>query len=609
MKCLPVSGVRGGGLAFLALSMLSLTAPSLAQTAPAIPAGQTREELNRVPVGPDTRAPSRLTVSGGDIERAPCPLADPRFAGVTITFTGAEFKGLRIVSPEDLRPAYQGFIGKTVPIAAVCEIRDAAATILRRRGYLAAVQVPPQQIDNGVVKFDVLMAKIVAIQVRGDAGRAEPLIASYLQQLKSQEAFNEIDAQRYLLLARDLPGYDIRLTLRPAGTVPGELVGEVQVVRTPFVIDANIQNYGSKAVGRFGGLVRTEIYDLIGAGDRLTAGFFATPQFDEQHVLQLGYDMRLGHEGLTVSGRFAYAWSEPDINQPGLAVKAKTLIAGGEVSYPLLRTLATNVRLAGGLEYVDQRNYLAVGTNPFALQTRDKLSVAYARLDVDALDRASISSTTGYSAAEPRWHVAGSLELRRGLDIFGATDRCGALSSPKCSLPEAGSRPLGDATAFVARLSGIAEYRPTPLVAFSLAPRAQWTPDRPFQYERFSAGNYTIGRGYDPGTIVGDSGIGFQAEVRLGSLMPRSLNAITFQPYAFFDKIWLWSRNDLPRLQGTGPDPQQLSTAGFGFRSAFGDHARLDVYLALPVDRSAPIERLDRRLMVSFTTRLWPWRN
>lgn len=587
-------------LAMLALSATVLAAPVLAQQAPppgAVAPGQTREEINRIPTAPSVQQPSRLTVEG-DIERSPCPLADPRFADITVTISGAEFNGLRVVSPDILRPAYESFIGRTVPIAAVCEIRDAAATILRRQGYLAAVQVPAQQIDNGVVKFDVLMARIVAIQVRGDAGRSERVIAGYLEQLKSQEAFNERDAERYLLLARDLPGYDVRLTLRPAGTTPGELIGEVSVVKTPFVIDANVQNYGSHSVGRWGGLVRAEVYDVIGSGDRLTAGFFSTPEFDEQHVVQLGYDLRLGTEGLTVSGRFTYAWSEPDIDQPGIELKSKTLIAGGELSYPFLRAQSANVRGAIGLEYVDQKTDF----NGLPL-SKDTLSVAYARIDVDALDRASISSTTGYSAAEPRWRAAGSIELRQGLSIFGA-DNCNAacfLTSPR---PPAllGS----DATAFVIRGSGLLEYRPMPEITFSLAPRAQYSHASLYSYERYSAGSYTVGRGYDPGTIVGDSGVGFQAEVRIGSLMPESRDSFSFQPYVFIDKAWTWS-NSIFRNPALGPDPQELSTAGIGFRTAFGDHARLDVSFAVPFDKTRGIPAPDQRLLVSLTTRLWPW--
>ena len=62
-------------------------------------------------------------------------------------------------------------------------------------------------------------------QVRGDAGNNERLLQRYLSKLDDQPVFNIVDAERYLLLARDIPGMDARLTLRP-GSVPGEVVGE-----------------------------------------------------------------------------------------------------------------------------------------------------------------------------------------------------------------------------------------------------------------------------------------------------------------------------------------------------------------------------------------------
>ena len=150
-----------------------------------------------------------------------------------VTITGATFDNLGPRLARRAAPRLCGVSRQGPADRGVCEIRDAAATILRRKGYLAAVQVPAQRIENGVVRFDVLMAKLVAVQVRGDAGRAERLIAGYLERLTGEEVFNEREAERYLLLARDLPGYDVRLTLRPAGTAPGEVIGEVTVVRTP----------------------------------------------------------------------------------------------------------------------------------------------------------------------------------------------------------------------------------------------------------------------------------------------------------------------------------------------------------------------------------------
>lgn len=603
----------GSGRSLLLLSALAAQ-PLTAATASAqvTPTAPTREEITRPPTTPAPRAPSRLTVEGG-IERAPCPLADERFRDITVAVSDVRFDNLRAVSPDILKPAYEAYVGRTVPIATVCEIRDAAATILRRAGYLAAVQVPPQQIDNGVIHFDVLMAKLVAVQVRGDAGRSEKLIAGYLNELKGREVFNEKEAERYLLLARDLPGFDVRLMLRPAGTAPGEVIGEVVVRKTPFVIDASVQNFGSHEVGRWGGQLRAEIYDLIGQGDRATIGFFTTPDFDEQKVLQLGYDMRLGSEGLTLGGRFTYAWSEPDLgNAANGRIKSETLVAGGELAYPALRRQDASIRAALGFEYIDQD--VRFGSNAgFAPLTRDRLRVLYGRIDFDTIDRSSLMSIDGFSVNEPRWRFAGSLEYRFGLDILGATDGCGGFPHLACYLnPPTPSRVEADPTASLVRFSGIGEFRPMPAIAFTLSPRAQYTRSALLGYEEFSAGNYTIGRGYDPGALIGDTGVGFQAELRVGRLAPNAVDDLAVQPFAFYDKVWIWNRN-----QPVAPfvaDPQELSSAGGGIRLAYGDKARLDVTLAKPLERiptstaaGIVLKKPDTRLLISLTTRLYPW--
>ena len=54
--------------------------------------------------------------------------------------------------------------------------------------------------------------------------------------------FNRYEAERYLLLASDLPGYTVRLTLRPAGGAPGDVIGDVTVQRTPAYVDFNVEN-------------------------------------------------------------------------------------------------------------------------------------------------------------------------------------------------------------------------------------------------------------------------------------------------------------------------------------------------------------------------------
>ncbi|HEX9932640.1 MAG TPA: ShlB/FhaC/HecB family hemolysin secretion/activation protein [Allosphingosinicella sp.] len=583
------------GCAVTAFWLALVLSPAQAQTqAPEPPRPPTRDEVQR-PVQPELREPrSRLTVDS-DIERAPCALDDAQFQGIRFTPTEIVFEDLRGLAPEALRPAYQEYLGREQPIAALCEIRDRAATILRDAGYVASVEVPVQRIEGGTVRFQVLMARLTAIRVRGDAGRAERTIAGYLRHLVGRD-FNRYEAERYLLLASDLPGYNVRLALRSAGAARGEVIGDVTVVRIPGLADFSLQNFGSPELGRWGALARAQLFGVTGLGDRTTFALFATPDFDEQRTVQVGHDFRLGSEGLALSGQLTYAWANPDFDDAAIDIAARTMLATAEASYPFIRLQSHTLRGALGIDVIDQE----VDFNDLPL-SRERLRVAFLRLDAEAQRTGDPSR---YTPAEPRWRTTGSLQLRQGLGILGASRGCGAaLANCASGSVVPPSRLEGDPTAFVVRGEALAEWRPAPIVTFALGAAGQRSSQPLFAFEEFSAGNYTVGRGYDPGTLLGDSGIGFQAEVRVGRAYPRVADGIAVQGYVFHDRAWVWNED-----QFTLASRDRLSSAGAGVRAAWGDRARLDLVLAVPLERAGlQTERPDPRLLISFTTRLWPW--
>ncbi|MBD3734728.1 MAG: ShlB/FhaC/HecB family hemolysin secretion/activation protein, partial [Sphingopyxis sp.] len=526
------------------------------------------------------------------IERAPCPLANPEFANVRVTVRNVRFSEVEGIDTSILDASWQDKVGQDLPVSVVCDIRDRAATMLRAKGYLAAVRVPPQTISDGVVKLDILSARLTRVEVRGDAGANEGLLQRYLSRLDDQPVFNIVDAERYLLLARDIPGMDARLTLRP-GAVPGEVVGEVTVTRTPILIDGSTQNYGSRDVGRWGSINRARFTGLTGMGDMTTVSFYSTPDFDEQKVLQLAHEFRVGGEGLRFGASYTYAWTRPDIT--GFNIRSNTQIVSLFASYPLVLTQARRITLGGGLDIIDQD--IKLGSTPL---NRDRIRVFNLRADGIWIDPTSIAGKRGYSPSEPHWSLGASVEARQGVNFLGASNDCG-LGGAACFLP--GAVPLtrieAKPDAFLVRANAQAEWRPTKLFTLSLAPRAQWASDPLVAYEEFSGGNFTVGRGFDPGTIIGDKGVAVSAEARYGSFVPANRKAFAFQPFAFFDAAWVWNKDSA----FNGLNPQKLYSAGGGMRVAWGDRARLDVALAVPLNRGGFLtERPDPRLLISFTS-------
>ncbi|MDE2564100.1 MAG: ShlB/FhaC/HecB family hemolysin secretion/activation protein [Sphingomonadales bacterium] len=564
-------------MAFAVPAILPLTAH--AQAVAGVP---TRDELKGI-TQPAPEARPELKISGG-IERSPCALADPRFATITVTINSVDFHGLKEVSAEELAPAWQPFAGKPQPVSVICEIRDAAATILREKGYLAAVEVPTQRIENGYVRLEVLYARVTAIRARGETRGAEAKLEDYLGRLTQDEVFNRYRAERYLLLARDLPGYNVQLTLKPAGTGPGDLVGEVTVLRRPYVLDFTVQNLAAEATGRWGGQLRAQVFGLTGMGDVTSLSYYATSDFREQHIVQASHEFRPGSEGLAIGGQFTYAWTRPDIGATGgAALDARTLFASLYARYPVRRSQGENLWVAGGFDLANQD----VGfIGPL---TRDKLRVLWAKLDFDAID---------LRHRAPRWRVSGTVELRQGLDALGATRTCVGLGCPVGAIPT--SRFDGSPGASVIQAEGDLEVSPGAGIAFALQPRAQYAFKPLLSFEEFAAGNYTLGRGYDPGTLTGDSGLGAAFEVRGPRFDLRKGSDAMVQPYAFFDAAWVWNK-------GTS-GAQRLTSAGAGLRSAWSDRFRLDANIAVPLEATGlQTRRPPVRFLVSLTTRLLPW--
>ena len=265
----PIHAPRGA--AGLALCVLMSGYPCAASAQVARPLSPpTREEVTRQTTPPKPPQ-SRLEVEGG-IERAPCALDGPEFRSIHFVLRGAEFEASRA---RRCRPDVELFApmsASDVPISTVCEIRDRAATILRDAGYIAAVQVPEQRIESGIVRFQVLMAHLTQVRVRGEATGAETVIAGYLNQLTKRPLFNRYEAERYLLLASDLPGYTVRLTLRPAGTAPGDVIGDVTVQRTAGLCRFHRSEWrlaGTWAAGA--DCCAAQLFGLTGLGDRTVA--------------------------------------------------------------------------------------------------------------------------------------------------------------------------------------------------------------------------------------------------------------------------------------------------------------------------------------------------
>lgn len=544
--------------------------------------GTTRDVVT--PPTPSGPAPSRAEVDArAALAQAPCPFTDPalRVQIARVSFTRPD--GTSPLQPE----IAQSLARLTLPtgdqpLSVVCDLRDQANAALRRDGWVASVQIPAQEIAGGELRLHIVTARIVDVRVRGDAGPYEATLRRRIEQLQAIDPLNEREAERILLLAGDVPGLDVQLALRPADQgAQGEVVGDLTIVFQRGAFLANAQNYNARLLGRETGYARAEFYGLTGLGDITYVGASTTFDYEEQAIAQIGHIATLDTAGTTLGGRFSYAWSRPDLG--ALDYRTDTLIAGFDVARPLFRSVTSNGGVAFGFDYVNQVTNIFNNDLKIPL-TRDRLRVLYGALSGDHRELNFDGSTRLLARAR--------LEVRQGIDIFDA-------SNPGVGTTGVSqSRIDGDSTATIIRADVELYSQITHWLAYSFRLLGQYTNAPVLNYEEFSLGNLTVGRGYDPGSNSGDKAVGTRTE--LIAKLPLH-DRVGTQVFGFYDAVLL-DNNDPSAIEVN----RTLRSWGGGVRFTLEGLALLEVTYAHPEDRALTLDEAPPpdRVLVSLTFQL-----
>ncbi len=527
-----------------ALAQVSAT-PKPQRTVP------TREDLN-----PESRRGARpQTNRNADLFSAPtappCPLANS-----TLSF---KLQALDVVGTsidaDDVKAAFGPFIDAEIPVAKICEIRDRLALILFRKGRLARVEIPAQTISSGRLRIEVTEARIVAVRVRGDIGPSQDRVEAYLDKLRGMTPFDLDTAQRYLLLANDVPRVRLSAALRPSAEGQGAIDLEVQVDRDPINYLVATQNTGPEALGPWGVLTRIDLNSFTSFGERTTLIGYRTALANEQWIAQVVEEARFGSRGLLGRVSLAYGQSRPGGQLAPLKLQGQSFVATAEARYPLVRLRRYSVFTSTGVDFVNQKTAFPGGD----VLADDKIRVAWAR----------ISSAVARDLA-PQLAVSGNgeLEVRKGFTVLGGT-KAGQQGI---------SRIQGRPDAWVVRFDGDSHltYR---WIDLGLRTQAQYT-NRPLvAYEEMAVGDLTIGRGYEPAVLSGDRQVSGEAKLQTKPL--RVLKGVTISPFAFGDVSYVQNLD-------IGSSSRVLRSAGAGLEVRLPYGIQAQVAWAQPFDKPFP---------------------
>jgi hemolysin activation/secretion protein len=336
-------------------------------------------------------------------------------------------------------------------------------------------------------------------------------------------------------LSNDLPGVAATGILRPSPGVPG--ASDLVVTLTQPQVTAGLSgtNRGSHLSGVWTVTGNVEYNGILG-GDELDATVTMAPHALDQHVSgQVRYRTAIGDDGLVGSLIGAISHGAPAGTLGGAGIKTDSWAVGPRLTYPLLRSRLDSVSLDGGLTFQEA-----------------KVQVAGAPVNHDVWRVADLGLT--YSGND---FLAGTfsstLDLAQGLSILGATPD----SSPHLSL---------DGRTDFTKLTALTRYVNVFSAPWSFAVTAngQYGFQRLITGEEILFGGTQIGRGYDPGGITGDSGVGGSFELRYDTrITDWDINAL--QPYVFYDAAKVWS-HARPAATGIVLPDESLDSVGAGAR-------------------------------------------
>lgn len=518
--------------------LLILTAEAAAQTTTVFPREVVRPEV------PDFDRPE-----AGPALAVPVEEEAPVASGPSFVLDGVRFTGASVYDEAELQAVAAPWIGQPAQFSDLRALADAVEARYRQDGYLATrAIIAAQEIEGGVLDIRIVEGVIEAIALRGELGRAEPKVRDLLAPLVGLKPLRWTEAERRLLLARDLPGVSLLASLRAAGTgTEGGLVLVVDAGHDPWDAFLSASNYSAETAGEWIVTGGAAANSLLLPGDRLEGIGLVTPELGEQELALVTYEAPLFTDGLTFELSASATFSEPGGVLEPLDISYEAWTARAMAEYALLRTREWSAWVSAGLDATWQDSGSDVGPG---LDIDEELRVAF--LGGRLVTREILGGVTD-----------ARIELRAGLDALGASEKGDAELSPAGSDPQFQS----------ARANVRYDRLLTPDLSLTGKVAGQIGSEDLPSLELFSLGNYTIGRGFDPGAATGDSGVAGSLELGHRIDLPFEERVSEPEIFGFVEGGHVWRSGE----------EDGLASVGLGARARLFDQVDVEATVAVPL--------------------------
>jgi hemolysin activation/secretion protein len=454
-----------------------------------------------------------------------------------------------------LAATYQSYIGKKVSQADLAAIAAAVSDVYRAAGFhLSRAIVPPQDIQGGQLRIQVIEGSITELAMKGDGAEqfgVRPMLEAVLAERPSRLATLE----RQLLLINGRPGVQIEDTaIEEIGTASGDFRLILSLKTWHVFTSFGVDNLGSSSVGPWQSYGTAAFNSYLAPGDSLVFNLSTTPGDPRQLAFgRLSYDVPVGTDGARIgaSGYYSEVWPGDYRHLYSDNIKTESFEIRGSI-VPL-QSQKSSLTLTAAAGFTN-----ATENDVFGPIYADRIRTASLTSDYRLQD--SFGGTNYLT-----------VNYRQGLDILGASHRDDDYLSRD-----------GASGKFSALNFWLTRYQTlTEAWSLKLAAASQTASGPLFASQQFYLGGIAFGRGYGSAEISGDNGLAGSAELRFDQKTGlRYLSG--YQLYAFVDSGVAW--NDGYRLS----DGLSLTSAGGGVRFFLADGLQADIGAAAPLTYRSP---------------------
>jgi hemolysin activation/secretion protein len=444
-------------------------------------------------------------------------------------------EGVAILSQDQVQRVLQSYLVRDIGFFDLEGAMAAVAAAYEAEGWLARVQVPEQDVVDGVVTLQIMEARLGRIIVDGKGSprlTQDRVQRTMTARQQRGQPLSLRQMERAVSVLADTPGAVVTAAL--AG---GERDGETDIVVTVSDRDGvsgsvMTDNAGSRSTGAARVVTALSVDNMLGLAEQVSSSLMSS---EGTRYGLLGASIPWGYEGWRVgasASALEYRLVAGSLASAGAQGRASTLSLRAQ--YPVLRTASNNINASFTLEgkrFDNEANAQNISSKGSVLMT--------ATLSGDRTD-----------ALWGGGYLLWSSTLTAGrLDLSGNADNLAA--------DQAGPRSDGGyakVTASLARLQQI-----TKATSLWLSVSGQASARNLDSSEKFSLGGASLIRGFPNSEATGDRGWLATVEVR-HSLNPQ------WQVAAFVDHGQIWLNHDASHVTAASQVPNRyaLSSAGLG---------------------------------------------